>query len=96
MPSSLETDSFVTMKFNVLPGLARPPSPLLVGKVLLEDGLVELWATAAAAANVARFCSWREFTPAESSEKQSWLSQRSTVAFKAYKKQIICQGCINY
>lgn len=68
----------------VLPGLARPPSAaLLVDKVLLEVGLVELWAAAAAAANVAKFCSWREFTPAESSKKQSWLSKRSTVGFKA-------------
>lgn len=40
------------------PGLARAPrAALLVDRALVEVGLAELWAAAAAAANVARFCS---------------------------------------
>ncbi len=40
------------------PGLARAPrAPLFVDSALVEVGLPELWAAAAAAANVAKFCS---------------------------------------
>lgn len=41
-----------------LPGLARAArAPLLALRLLVELGLPELWAAAAAAANVAKFCS---------------------------------------
>lgn len=41
-----------------LPGLARAPrAPLVVDRALVDDGLPVPWAAAAAAANVAKFCS---------------------------------------
>lgn len=62
-----------------LPGLPRAPrAPLFVDRAV-EVGLTELWAAAAAAANVARFCSWRGFTPRERRQTHQRLLSESGI-----------------
>ena len=58
-----------------LPGLASAPrAPPLADRGFVEEGLPELWAAAAAAANVARFCSCSGLTPEEQDQQRDWVS----------------------
>lgn len=74
-------------KISQLPGLARAPrAALFAVRALVEVGLPELCAAAAAAANVAKFWSWRGFTPA--------VRTRTWVIIKDFQKRV-AEKCLS-
>lgn len=75
-PPGVGTPSPPTWVTAVLPGLPNTPrEAALADRGFALEGLAEFWATAAAAAKVARFCNCRALIPGERSQRgwgQTW------------------------